>query len=620
MRRQERRIGRFEALERRALLAGCALPWLDVDNDGFVAPRDALIVINDLNSVRGAHPFDPFDSRNNEWLDVNFDQWVTPLDVLQIINDLNVNGSHPFVLECSSDLFVTETRGSTTDVAVSNEYGIVLSRGEFFADGTVNVTSMTFGTLEGSSRNIDRAALLVDTDGFDGVDTYVGSAFSSNDEFVFDTNVLIEDWAGAYAYEVRGDVGGSLSFDSSLRLGLKFVTAENSNGAVLAAENLHVQTTPQTLWTFVNQGDLFVTLDSTPTRSQHLLGGTLEEPILRVQFRAQNEGIDVSKLSISLTGTVASVDSLGLYFDGAPAPFAVATIAGVGSDPVPAGFTTFAAIMQNGQLVIPEGQDVDVIVRPRMKTDTNGMVSGEAVKASILTVGSFQPVLARGQGSSNNLLPNDGDAVNEGEVFVGVDTAGPNADIVGNSNVVVGSEFTDIRNANPAADGTAVPTGISPFAQFQFFAAMNTNTQNGLDKAALDSFVIYVEATNVLMDAAGFKVYNKADSSTKFGATVTNLAGVPLTGQVTGQLMVHVTGLSTSSVDAIFDSGEASTLVLEGNIIDPKINGAQSSSLQGSLDLTDQYFAYYCQDAGRQTLVRGSGLSETREKSTRYSS
>jgi hypothetical protein len=60
---------------------------LDVNNDGFVSPVDALIVINQLNTGKqpprlSAFAMPPF-------FDVNGDAVVSPADALRVINDLN---------------------------------------------------------------------------------------------------------------------------------------------------------------------------------------------------------------------------------------------------------------------------------------------------------------------------------------------------------------------------------------------------------------------------------------------------------------------------------------------------------------------------------------------------
>jgi hypothetical protein len=75
----------------------------DVNRDGYLAPLDALLIINDLNA-RGSRPLTapPTEALDREsdaqalalddasWmLDVNSDGYLTPLDALLIVNQLN---------------------------------------------------------------------------------------------------------------------------------------------------------------------------------------------------------------------------------------------------------------------------------------------------------------------------------------------------------------------------------------------------------------------------------------------------------------------------------------------------------------------------------------------------
>ncbi len=65
----------------------------DVDNDGHVYPRDALILVNQLNQ-RGSHILTPMTASGEDgveiyFLDVNGDGILSPLDALILINHLN---------------------------------------------------------------------------------------------------------------------------------------------------------------------------------------------------------------------------------------------------------------------------------------------------------------------------------------------------------------------------------------------------------------------------------------------------------------------------------------------------------------------------------------------------
>ena len=60
---------------------------LDVDDDGFIVPKDALLVINYLNSI-GAGPISGVNT-GPPFFDVSGDDNVTPIDALLVINHLN---------------------------------------------------------------------------------------------------------------------------------------------------------------------------------------------------------------------------------------------------------------------------------------------------------------------------------------------------------------------------------------------------------------------------------------------------------------------------------------------------------------------------------------------------
>ena len=73
-----------------------ARPWqnnrnvLDVNDDGFVSPLDALLVINYLNSIGPEALAAPtVDRQPGPFVDVSGDGFVSPLDALYVINELN---------------------------------------------------------------------------------------------------------------------------------------------------------------------------------------------------------------------------------------------------------------------------------------------------------------------------------------------------------------------------------------------------------------------------------------------------------------------------------------------------------------------------------------------------
>jgi hypothetical protein len=101
-------------------------PWqnkdnaLDVNDDGFVVPLDALLVINEINA-NGSRPLDPPPSPVGPeapppYLDVSGDKFLSPLDALLIINHLNLP-PEVAATPAGSNLLETEIVGAALDIA-----------------------------------------------------------------------------------------------------------------------------------------------------------------------------------------------------------------------------------------------------------------------------------------------------------------------------------------------------------------------------------------------------------------------------------------------------------------------------------------------------------------------
>lgn len=575
-------------------------------------------------------------------------------DVTDVRPNSTVSGN--FQRIATPELNIAVKSIGTTDTAVKNSDNVNLLRFEARSGEAEDIlfTQAIFEAQSGSLLNGQNYTLWFDSDGDGVVDT-----IAQKGESVQNSAVTFDDLAGggvllpaeeSVLFEVHADIASSLTGNDLM---LRFVTtgsyieaeeADNgsslsgirTNGTCSTTCEIVVTTTNSKNYNLVNQGDLFVTLDSTPTRSRQLLGGTLGDTILRLQFRAQNEDIDVTDLQLTSSGSNASsVDRLELYKDGATTAFATATVSGCGSDDVltvnagngNATVQTFCANMENGQLIVKDGENLDVLVKARMKSDEQGALSGQDVQFFVTktavsdnSTGSGA-VRARGRESSSNLVANNSDSTNDGEVFIGTDSVASNAFIVGQVNDVVLSKITTIANANPDADNTNVPTGVSPFGQFRFTAATNSNTLNGLNKSTLSGVIFNVNATNVNMDAGDFKFYNKADSSTKatcearFAADGVLIAG---TSTASGAFFVECRALKSTTVDTALESGETSTFVLEGNITNSDVVASSSSTLQVSLQdfstrsesvfgPTDSHIDFNDEDAG--TIANGTTTS-----------
>jgi hypothetical protein len=137
------------------------------------------------------------------------------------------------------------------------------------------------------------------------------------------------------------------------------------------------------------------------------------------------------------------------------------------------------------------------------------------------------------------------------------------------------TKIASIVNANPDADNTNVPTGVSPFGQFKFIAS-----STGSGAATLSGIIFNVNATNVLVDATAFKIYNKSDQTGTVNCRVYSYTGQLMTGTASGSFLVHCTNLATSIVDTRIFPGGNTTLVLRTNVLNTKISNVASSSLQ----------------------------------------
>ena len=540
----------------------------------------------------------------------------------------NIAGNFHQIATATLTIAVKEL--GTGDTAVENAKDVTLFRFEARAGEAEDIlfTKAIFESGSGSLNNGQNYAFWVDTDGDGIVDTILEDGVASQSD-----QISFNDLAGGgyvipaeetVVFEVHSDISSSLTnndlqirFDTGSTV--TYVEAEElDDGSNLSniqtdgtcrdtvgdeASTCDIITTTvfSQLWTLRSQGDLFVIKDTQPLRSRQLLGGALGEAILRLELHAEHEDIDVTDIQFTSSGTTAtSIDRLELYRDGESTKFAEATKGGCGNDAKISNFagntvTTFCANMENQQLVVPDGDDIDIIVRPRMKTDEQGGVSNQSI---LLFVGSGTSltenivVQARGGESSNDLTMSDEDGVAEGEIFVGAETvtsnSNKNATIGGNENITVLSKITSIVNVNPDANGTSVPTSISAIGQFKISAAAHGNSKNGDNDVTLSGVVFNVNATNVSITNGTFKIYNKADQTKTVTCTEYDTGGTAITNLSSGTMLVECIGLVASTVNTEIDEGTDATFVLEADIANP--NNQASAGGVSVLQVTLQEF------------------------------
>ena len=537
----------------------------------------------------------------------------------------NIAGNFHRIATATLTIAVKEI--GTGDTAVENAKNVNLFRFEARAGEAEDIlfTKAIFESASGSLNNGQNYALWVDTDGDGSVDTILEDGVASQSN-----QISFNDLAGGgyvipaeetVVFEVHSDVSSSLTnndleirFDTGSTV--TYVEAEelddgsnlsniqtngttnclDSTGVTATTCDIVVSTVYSQLWTLRGQGDLYVTKDASPLRSRQLLGGTLGEAILRLELHAEHEPIDVTDIQFTSSGSTAtSIDRLELYREGESTKFAEATKGGCGSDTkldhnpkaatsnnsiqdqVGSGsVTTFCVNMENQQLVVPDGDDIDIIIRPRLKTDEQGAISNQVIA---LFIGSGAAtydnivVKARGGESSNDLTMSDQDGTAEGEIFIGAETvtsnSNSNSTITGNKNISVLSKITSITNANPDANGTSVPTGISAIGQFKITAAAHGNSKNGDNDVTLSGVIFNVNATNVTIGSATFKMYNKADQTKTVTCNDYYTDSGLAVGVASGTLLVECKGLAASNVNTEIDEGTDSTFVLQADITDP---------------------------------------------------
>ncbi len=509
-----------------------------------------------------------------------------------------------------ASLTVTEEALTATDRAVKNAKNVRLMRITMRSGEAKNllVTKLVLDSADGTEAHLKNGtnyALWVDTDNDGNVDTIIdknkGAEGSTTYTVTFDTITnggFVISKEQTVAFEVHADIAGALT-DSSLQVRLNDDSAESievetvDRGSNLSSSDISLTTGTSPLFTLVNQGNLFVTKDTTQPSNQQLLAGSLGNEILRLDLRSEDEPIDVTSIALSSSGSTATgVYALELYKLGATTPFALATTNGCGSDDVPTRhfgvrISTFCAKMQTQQLVVPKNDEVKVIVRPRLKSDNDtNSPTGQILALFIDPNGALNDatgtgsVRARGVDSSGTLGNNRGGSNGTGSVILGATAStSVNAIMFSKRNDIVTAKIASITNANPDANGTAVPTGAdAAIGRFTFTAATNTNSKNALNKATLSGVIFTISATNVDLESSGFKWYNASNAT-----SAAKVACTALNSSLSSSGALKIQCLDTTAINTEIASGQSQTFVLEADIDNSVVTAGSTSTLQVSL-------------------------------------
>lgn len=445
----------------------------------------------------------------------------------------------------------------------------------------VYITGLSFKSAAGSLQYGTNYRLLIDRDGDGIAESLFGKAIPEGENLDFgNLSILVQDSVNL-RIELVADFTDTLragsiavAFDTSKT---DFVQAEDKvdgddlTGITLNSNDCTVQSTcwisvfteTSTTIPIAIRGNLYVTEDSVTVPPHQILAGSTTDTLLRLLFTANGEDISVKKLAVE--NVPMSVDHLELLTGAASMPFATmrqgqcATYA-VGRFCADNGFN----VPRNGQK--------QIFIRAVLKSDVSGAQSGDAITLALnpATTGHVA-VEAQGYYSGQQLLQNNGDSTEDGEIFLGTGIAGPNVDIEGETHTVVLAKIADIVNSDGDPDGTPISAGGSIIGQFRFRAATNTNSANGNNTVKIDKLVFTVNAVNVTMDAGGFFLYNKQNSGVTASCTA---------AQTTGTITVTCQSLVGGPISTFISSGDSIDLVLRGTVIS---TSAGTSILQTSL-------------------------------------
>jgi len=447
----------------------------------------------------------------------------------------------------------------------------------------VRLSGVLFTALQGNLLRGTRYRLLYDANGDEVPEKLAGNGTIDGSLLTFSAlNVEIPD-GHLVLFEIVADVG--VSATGTLRIGfatdhsryVEAVGVEDGRDLGGIETNAGGCTGPSICWISVTttagstvdiegEGTLYITESNTPMKSRLLLLGKESVPLLGFEVRAEKE--DIALTAVNVGGGAGSIRILRLFEEGSSVVLAELTPLSC----VVEAAGKFCARSAGGIVTIPRGSEKKFLLRALLKGDTEGGVSGETValtiSANTTTDIAFE---ARGLGSSRDLPQNDNDAIEDGEIILGRDTAGANIAIVGETNQVVGAKIESISNANADPDNTSISGGTQAFGQFRFRAMANQNSKNGLNDVTLTDLVFSVSAVNVTL--SDFKIYNKLEPSVKLSCTGNG---------TTGSITVTCSNLEDSAVSTVIEQGAFIDLALEASVT--LSSGAGSQSLQASLN------------------------------------
>ena len=539
----------------------------------------------------------------------------------------------PPAVTTSSTLFITQKTTGIAGTADLGQKDVTLIAFEGIGGvESINIIQVSFSAVGGvtSARNVDNYSLWADTNNDGAVDLKLQEFVQVNNAGVIAFSQIGNGGVGftvgsalPIRLEVHGNIGDVIrnpnlqlqfALDSELSNSIQshtqtaFLSGIQRDGQCPQSRcNTFLTTAEAKTFTITDggsppppplppppstpqvTGSLSVKKNALPIFVQNLLGGTLSENIATYEFRSLRNSIDIREIQIRDRSNRSgrSIQELRLYFTGSSQPFAVANNITCPSFPGIPSSALFCANIAPSVFRLSQNQDRDIFVRAFIKLDSNGGVSGDTVEIG------FDNGSVGVRAFDNNvgafLLANNGNGVDDGEVvFDPVQSFGPNREIFGNIFDVSMSAISTMENGLFDADGSTVPTGVSQIGGIRITAKDNTNFLSGLNSVRMSDFIFTVELRNILVDKNSLKIYEKRNSlaNNKIACEAVGPGETPIPGQFLPAVSyVICQNLAfTDVLDTMIPPGFSSTFILEGDVVNNRVNNALISSLQVKLE------------------------------------
>ncbi|MDA1209341.1 MAG: hypothetical protein O2904_04915, partial [bacterium] len=531
----------------------------------------------------------------------------------------------PPAVTTNSTLFITQKSNGLAGTATLGEQDVTLLAFEAVGGNeAINIIQTSFSAISGveSARNVNNYSLWADTNNDGAVDLKLQGNVQVNNAGVIAFSQLGNGGVGftvgsslAIRLEVHGNIGDTIrtanlqlqfALESQVSSSIQshtqtaFLSGVQRNGSCPQSQcNTFLSTVEAKTFTITDggstpppppsapqvTGSLEVRQDPTPFRNQFLLGGALSEPVFQLELTARTNPIALREIQIfdQSNDGGRSIDELGVFLAGQSQMIGYATRQSCPQIPTVLTNALFCLVLNNNELVLQPGVKTDLIFRAGVRMENQGGLYGDRVQ---LSVSPFTGAARAYDITANaDLSQNDGDGINEGEIFIGdVTNNGQNRIIIGKEFDVSMSELASITNGSIDANGSFVPNSVSPLGTFTFTAKPNLN----FNEVAISSLLFTVNATNVSIDKNSLKLYN-VNSPLRMNCEAVGPGDTAISGPSLPQLS-YVYCINIEQTDLVNDirSGENIVLALEGDITDSNNSlNFSTSTLQVSLEHID---------------------------------